>query len=233
MYHGKLGLEGNRVRLRQQLGHADLSLSDSLSVRIVDIEMHDIAVTTNDLPQVEYDYSHVGRPAEWTLHNLDTETDVTNHAGIVFMPPADLPVGTYSVLATYPGICENGEPFSIQSALLHVGSIVFEPQTTALDPTGRHAVNPSYLGKGLTGWFAAEVSENYYQAGILQRELVVRNVMCSGRPLSRRDVARGDILGIWYTIQDNPATGQRVKVWHKSLAPVGFTSHAILPPVHY
>ena len=430
-------------------GGAHPGISDSLSIRVVDIEMHDIAVTTNELSLVEYDFSQVGCPIEWTLHNLDANCDVTNCTGSVFTPPDDLPVGTYSVLATFYGVCENGDSFAVRSAMLLVGSIVFEPQTVVLDPTGHHAVNPSCLAVGRPGWFSAEVSENfealitwtadpaicvefpdgtngptvsvegrffgdvdmrmdiagflgpapqttvrvmptnsvpvnawivhdgsgtypttperiaecvekandifyhtglsfhldsvsytnrsdwmtitkrenhnwpkaneicaitngthgvecyfvweiqgvlgintpsgilvgrnanistlaheighacglsdiyvshqetvfqldecatrdrnpddwgtganhgYYQPGTMQSELVARNVMCNARPLSRRELALGCIFGIWYDFQNNPATGQLEKTWHKSLAPVGISTNGILPPQHF
>ena len=152
---------GATLLYSMDFGGVHPGISDSLSIRVVDMEMHDIAVTTNELSLVEYDFSQAGCPIEWTLHNLDTNCDVTNCVGSVFTPPDDLPVGTYTVLATFYGVCENGNSFAIRSAMLLVGSIVFEPQTVVLDPTGHHAVNPSCLAVGRPGWFLAEVSENF------------------------------------------------------------------------
>lgn len=177
---------------------------------------------------------------------------MTNHTGTVFAPPADLPIGTYSVLATYPGICENGDPFSIRSALLHVGSIVFEPQTVVLDPTGHHAVNPSCLAVGRPGWFSAEVSENFEELITWTADPAIcvefpngtngPAVSVKGRFFGDVDL-RMDIEGFLgpapqTTVRVMPTNSIPVNAWivhdgsGTSLVPVGFNETAVSPPRH-
>ena len=136
-----------------------VTLTDTLPIRVVDIEIQNVAVMTNELSQVRYDYSHVSTEIEWELYCFETECVITNSVGGDFDPPDDLPIGTYMISAVFDGIYEDGYDFAYRSSLLYVGSIVFEPQTTVVDVDG-HLCNPSCLGVGMSGCFTATVSDN-------------------------------------------------------------------------
>ena len=58
------------------------------------------------------------------------------------------------------------------------------------------------------------------QDGILKRLLMYGYTTNQGV-----DITYGDVYGLWYTMEQHPGQKDRSKVWHQSLAPVGFHSH--------
>lgn len=58
------------------------------------------------------------------------------------------------------------------------------------------------------------------QDGILKRLLMYGYTGSQGV-----DMTYGDVYGLWYTMEDIPGQDRKSKVWHQSLAPVGFHAH--------
>jgi len=81
--------------------------------------------------------------------------------------------------------------------------------------------------------WGTDSEESFYPDGTTQSNLVERLLMFGAGDSvggGGTDIPSGDVYGLWYERVVDPATGHKVKVWHLSLAPVGFFKHATPPP---
>lgn len=64
-----------------------------------------------------------------------------------------------------------------------------------------------------------------YRRGADQRDIIRRMLMYGYTARDGCDISYGDVFGLWYTTEEQPGTNELRKVWHLSLAPVGFHAH--------
>lgn len=64
-----------------------------------------------------------------------------------------------------------------------------------------------------------------YRRGTNQRDVIKRMLMYGYTARDGCDISYGDVFGLWYTTEEQPGTNDVRKVWHLSLAPVGFHTH--------
>ena len=64
-----------------------------------------------------------------------------------------------------------------------------------------------------------------YRRGADQRDVIKSMLMYGYTARDGCDISYGDVFGLWYTTEDQPGTNEVRKVWHLSLAPVGFHTH--------
>lgn len=64
-----------------------------------------------------------------------------------------------------------------------------------------------------------------YRTIATQDEVLKRLLMYGYSGNSGVDLTYGDVYGLWYTMERLPGQDRKTKVWHLSLAPVGFHEH--------
>ena len=65
----------------------------------------------------------------------------------------------------------------------------------------------------------------HYRTVSFQDEILKRLLMYGYSTNLGFDITYGDVYGLWYTMEQLPGQNRRSKVWHQSLAPVGFHLH--------
>ena len=69
-------------------------IHDTLNIQVVDIDLPDYVVRTNEVGSIVYDYSHISTSIDWELEDVNAQQRVDTAVGGVYSPPPIFPKDT-------------------------------------------------------------------------------------------------------------------------------------------